>query len=258
MDYVGTVVSDTSVSPLTVTPSPDILALKLQQVAAKTAPTSGESRLLRKAREQKDNSNRGKPEQEKKDGVGNERANSAMAAAAPRAKPPSKDVSVTSGPSVMTTANQSQPNPNNQAFKRSKHRCLWKFRIKTQYTYQKDRGVCWWLWAFPLQGSDQRRLSTGIPLCRGWAATSAEKLWGHSGQWRLLFLLIKIHFPFRKCVLFHKIECILYSSSNSALVIKKLVAISKEVSCSFRMLTVRTIGRNWPRNQIQAGMRNNY
>lgn len=58
---VGTVLSDTGVfSPLTVTPSPDILALKLQQVAAKTLPT-GQSRLLQKAREQKDNSHRGKP-----------------------------------------------------------------------------------------------------------------------------------------------------------------------------------------------------
>lgn len=38
-----------------------MLALKLQQVAAKTVPTFGESRLLRKAREQKDNSNKGKP-----------------------------------------------------------------------------------------------------------------------------------------------------------------------------------------------------
>ncbi|XP_044079758.1 serine/threonine-protein kinase 36 isoform X4 [Siniperca chuatsi] len=55
------VLSDTSVfSPLTVTPSPDMLALKLQQVAAKTL-LNGESRLLRKAREQKDSSNRGKP-----------------------------------------------------------------------------------------------------------------------------------------------------------------------------------------------------
>ncbi|KAF3705963.1 Serine/threonine-protein kinase 36 [Channa argus] len=47
-----TVLSDTSVSPLTVTPSPDMVALKLQQVAAKTVPTSGGSKLLRKAREQ--------------------------------------------------------------------------------------------------------------------------------------------------------------------------------------------------------------
>lgn len=57
---VDTVLSDTGVfSPLTVTPSPDMLALKLQQVAAKTVPTSGQSRLLSKAREQKDS--RGKP-----------------------------------------------------------------------------------------------------------------------------------------------------------------------------------------------------
>lgn len=56
------VLSDTNVfSPLTVTPSPDLLALKRKQVAAKTAPTSGESRLLRKVREQRDNSHGGKP-----------------------------------------------------------------------------------------------------------------------------------------------------------------------------------------------------
>ncbi|XP_044079754.1 serine/threonine-protein kinase 36 isoform X2 [Siniperca chuatsi] len=120
------VLSDTSVfSPLTVTPSPDMLALKLQQVAAKTL-LNGESRLLRKAREQKDSSNRGKPvggdsAKKKKAGVGNERANSEMAAASPRAKPPSSDVSVTSGHSVMTAANQSL-NPNNQACLSSKHR----------------------------------------------------------------------------------------------------------------------------------------
>ncbi|XP_041808634.1 serine/threonine-protein kinase 36 isoform X2 [Chelmon rostratus] len=121
------VLSDASVfSPLTVTPSPDMLALKLQQVAAKTVPTSGESRLLRKAREQKDNSNRGKPVgsdgvKKKKDGVGNERANPATAAASPRAKPPSSDMSVTSGPSIITAASQSL-NPKNQARVRPKHR----------------------------------------------------------------------------------------------------------------------------------------
>ncbi|XP_070699860.1 serine/threonine-protein kinase 36 [Pempheris klunzingeri] len=116
------VVSDTNVSPLTVTPSPDMVALKLKQVAAKTAPTSGESRLLRKARGQKDSSNRGKPEQEKKDGVANEKADSAMAAASPSAKPPSSNVSVTTGPTIMTAASQSQPSPKNQAYMRTKHR----------------------------------------------------------------------------------------------------------------------------------------
>lgn len=53
--------SDTSVSPLTVTPSPDMVALKLQQVAAKSVPTSGGSRLLRKAKEQRNNGDRGRP-----------------------------------------------------------------------------------------------------------------------------------------------------------------------------------------------------
>ncbi|XP_044226141.1 serine/threonine-protein kinase 36 [Thunnus albacares] len=119
------VLSDTNVfSPLTVTPSPDLVALKLKQVAAKTASTSGESRLLRKVREQRDNSNGGKPVsgddvKKKKDGAGNERANCAPAAASHRAKLPSSDVSVTSGHSVMTAAYQ---NPNNQAHVRSKHR----------------------------------------------------------------------------------------------------------------------------------------
>lgn len=43
------------------TPSKELLALKHQQTAAKIVPNSGESRLLRKARKQKNNSNRGKP-----------------------------------------------------------------------------------------------------------------------------------------------------------------------------------------------------
>ncbi|XP_059206951.1 serine/threonine-protein kinase 36 [Centropristis striata] len=121
------VLSDTGVfSPLTVTPSPDVMALKLQQVAAKTAVTPGGSRLLRKAREQMDNSNRGKPAgsdgaKKKKDGVGNERAKPALAAASSRAKPPSTDVSVTSVHSVLTAAQQSL-NPKNQACVRSKSR----------------------------------------------------------------------------------------------------------------------------------------
>ncbi|XP_026185072.1 serine/threonine-protein kinase 36 isoform X2 [Mastacembelus armatus] len=104
------VLSDTSVfSPLTEAPSPDMLALKLQQVAAKTVPTSGESRLLRKAREQRDNSHRRKPEEndnakKKKNGVGNERANSVTASSRPM--PPSNSVSVTPGHSVIGAANQ--------------------------------------------------------------------------------------------------------------------------------------------------------
>nr|XP_020454760.1 serine/threonine-protein kinase 36 [Monopterus albus] len=109
------VLSDASVfSPLTETPSPDMLALKLQQVAAKTVPTSGESRILRKAREQRDNCSRGKPK--KNNGVGTEEANSAIVAASPRATPPSSDVSVTSGHSIMAV------NPKHQIYVTSKHR----------------------------------------------------------------------------------------------------------------------------------------
>ncbi|XP_018547839.1 serine/threonine-protein kinase 36 [Lates calcarifer] len=121
------VLSDTDVfSPLTVPPSPDMLALKLQQAAAKTVPTSGESRLLRKAREQRDNRSRGKPVgsdsvKKKKDGVGNERANSATAATPPRAKPHSSDGSVTSSYSTTAASNQNL-NPKTQACTRSKHR----------------------------------------------------------------------------------------------------------------------------------------
>ncbi|XP_074467737.1 serine/threonine-protein kinase 36 [Sebastes fasciatus] len=122
------VLSDTGLySPLTVSPSPDMMALKLQQVAEKTVPTPGGSRLLRKVRQQAD-SKKGKPvgsdsTKKKKDGVGNERTTSATAAAAasPRAKPRSSDVSVTSGHSAVTAANQSL-NPKNQACVKSKHR----------------------------------------------------------------------------------------------------------------------------------------
>ncbi|KAM9846378.1 serine/threonine-protein kinase 36 [Aulostomus maculatus] len=49
------VLSDTNVCrPLTVTPTPDMLALKLQQAAAKTVLASGQSRLLQKMREKRD------------------------------------------------------------------------------------------------------------------------------------------------------------------------------------------------------------
>ncbi|KAG7236679.1 hypothetical protein INR49_000573 [Caranx melampygus] len=122
--FVADDVQDTNAdSPLTVTPSPDILALKLQQVAAKTVPTSGESRLLRKVREQTENGRRGKPEgsdsaKKKKDGVGTERANSTRAVTPSRARPHSNDSSVTP---VTASANQIL-NPKTQACVRSKSR----------------------------------------------------------------------------------------------------------------------------------------
>ncbi|XP_031712974.1 serine/threonine-protein kinase 36 isoform X2 [Anarrhichthys ocellatus] len=121
------VLSDTGVfSPLTVTPTPDMMALKLQQVAAKTVPTPGGSRLLRRARKQTDDGKTGKPAggdgaKKEKDGVGNDKVNYAITAASPRAKPSSSEVSVTSVHSVMTAANQSL-HPKTQACVKSKHR----------------------------------------------------------------------------------------------------------------------------------------
>ncbi|TNN72519.1 Serine/threonine-protein kinase 36 [Liparis tanakae] len=121
------VLSDTGLfSPLTVTPSPDMMALKLQQVAAKTVATNRGIRLLRKATEQMNNGKRGKPVggdnvKKEMDGVENERVNYAMAAAAsPRAKP-SSVAAATSGHSGMTAANQSLP-PKSHACVKSKHR----------------------------------------------------------------------------------------------------------------------------------------
>ncbi|TKS83928.1 Serine/threonine-protein kinase 36 [Collichthys lucidus] len=90
------VLSDSTVfSPLTVTPSPDMLALKLQQVAAKTVPTSGQSRLLRKAREHGQSEASGQRPGEEKQGRQQQ---------LPRARPSSADG--TPGPSVLDLKNQ--------------------------------------------------------------------------------------------------------------------------------------------------------
>ncbi|XP_029375505.1 serine/threonine-protein kinase 36 isoform X2 [Echeneis naucrates] len=121
------VLPDTNVfSPLTVPPSPDILARKLQQVAAKTAPTFGESKILQKVREQRDNSCRGQSEgsnsvKKKMDGMRNERANYVVVAASPKAKLHPNDSSVSSGHSVMAGFNQI-PNQKIQTCMRSNHR----------------------------------------------------------------------------------------------------------------------------------------
>ncbi|XP_034539364.1 serine/threonine-protein kinase 36 isoform X2 [Notolabrus celidotus] len=111
-DGVLVLTDTTSYIPLTVTPSPDTLALKLQQVAEKTVPIFGEGRLLRKVREQTEAGNRVKSAtsdsaKKKKDGVRNERVTSGMVPAPPRVKPPSFDVSVTSSHSSKTAASQS-------------------------------------------------------------------------------------------------------------------------------------------------------
>nr|XP_043898785.1 serine/threonine-protein kinase 36 isoform X2 [Solea senegalensis] len=93
-------------SPLTVTPSPDMMTQKLQQVAEKTVTASGGSRLLQKARELSNNSSRGKPADRANATItkgrrGNQRVHTATAATHQTAKPHHSDGSVTSEQSVM-------------------------------------------------------------------------------------------------------------------------------------------------------------
>ncbi|KAM4545825.1 serine/threonine-protein kinase 36 isoform 2-T2 [Odontesthes bonariensis] len=105
------VLSDTNVfSPLTVTPSPDVMALKLQQVAEKSVPASGESKLLRKVREQRENKRKSVASESAKKKDGKERANSAVASASPNVcapKPPSSHLSDASGQVVTRAASKS-------------------------------------------------------------------------------------------------------------------------------------------------------
>ncbi|XP_054611327.1 serine/threonine-protein kinase 36 isoform X2 [Dunckerocampus dactyliophorus] len=73
-------------SPLTVTPDPDMLALKLKQLAEKTPLHSGESKILRKIKEQRSKSNTKKSAdsaKETKDGLESEKANSSVTPAPP-------------------------------------------------------------------------------------------------------------------------------------------------------------------------------
>ncbi|XP_027886486.1 serine/threonine-protein kinase 36 isoform X2 [Xiphophorus couchianus] len=107
------VMSDTNLfSPLTVTPSPDVVAMKMKQVAEKSVPTSGESILMRKAREEMELKKREK----KKEGC--ERMNSATVMASPKAL--CIDVPAASGQLAMT-ANQSM-NPKSKTRATSKQR----------------------------------------------------------------------------------------------------------------------------------------
>ncbi|XP_023672018.1 serine/threonine-protein kinase 36 isoform X3 [Paramormyrops kingsleyae] len=83
-------------NPLTVTPSPDLQALKMKQVKERTAPHSGEGRLLRKAREQRAKDKKGKEdfaEHNQRGGRGN-CSNKAPLRTAPDGRVPSKDCSV--------------------------------------------------------------------------------------------------------------------------------------------------------------------
>ncbi|XP_029956730.1 serine/threonine-protein kinase 36 [Salarias fasciatus] len=111
-----TVLSDTSVfSPLTVSPSPDMLARKLKQVAEKSVATSGPSRLLRKVTEQRDCGNRRKPvgsntAKKNKDLSGHDGANPGTAPSnVSNPKPPSNDVSVAPGHTASETSSSPIP-----------------------------------------------------------------------------------------------------------------------------------------------------
>ncbi|XP_030648798.1 serine/threonine-protein kinase 36 [Chanos chanos] len=70
-------------SPLTVTPTPDMQALKQQQVAEKTAPHGGESRLLRKAKERREEEKRNRSDQLKNGNTVQARSKTAPAGKVP-------------------------------------------------------------------------------------------------------------------------------------------------------------------------------
>lgn len=88
--------------PLTEVLSPDVLALKHLQAATKSVPTSGESALLRKYREEEQKRDREKAAAgggvKVKDSVENGRDPPAVTAEATRSVAPSTDISVVSSP----------------------------------------------------------------------------------------------------------------------------------------------------------------
>uniref|UniRef100_A0A3Q2SSL6 non-specific serine/threonine protein kinase n=1 Tax=Fundulus heteroclitus TaxID=8078 RepID=A0A3Q2SSL6_FUNHE len=118
------VLSDTNLfSPLTVTPSPDVVALKLKQVAEKSVPSSGEGGLLRKVREQMENKGRDAKDGDggKKKKEGRERGKSATVTASPEVCVVTSEVPSAPGQLVVTAANQSM-NLNSKACATSKQR----------------------------------------------------------------------------------------------------------------------------------------
>lgn len=99
--------------PLTEVPSSDLLALKQLQAATKPVPTSGESALLRKYREEEHKRDREKAAagggvKVRKDGVENGRDLPAVAAGATSSTAPSTDNSVVSKAASERLASKSQ------------------------------------------------------------------------------------------------------------------------------------------------------
>ncbi|XP_077449174.1 serine/threonine-protein kinase 36 [Stigmatopora argus] len=109
------VIPDTDVlSPLTVTPDPDMLALKLKQMAEKTSLNSGKSRILRKVEEERTKSNTKKATDCTKNMIDElrcEKANPALTVRPPR--------DVSSAPVQSTFTVLSSSCPKNHAIVRS-------------------------------------------------------------------------------------------------------------------------------------------
>ncbi|XP_061753593.1 serine/threonine-protein kinase 36 isoform X3 [Nerophis ophidion] len=110
------VLPDTDVSsPLTVTPDPDMLALKLKQIAEKTPVKSGESKIVRKVKEQ-----RGKSDpktsvgsaKEMKDGVESEKANSLVTSVGLKDKSITPVYSTLKAPQISDQKNHSSGSSN--------------------------------------------------------------------------------------------------------------------------------------------------
>lgn len=141
---------DTSISrPLTAAPSPDTLALKHQQAAAKAVPASRESTLLQKYRQQENKRNQekagsGVDVKVKKDGGENGRELSAAA--------PSTDVS------LVSNAASELLTPKSQALLRNKARSVVVWLCGGRLSDLMDVLTT----VGTLQGSDQQRLRAGI------------------------------------------------------------------------------------------------
>ncbi|XP_072548891.1 serine/threonine-protein kinase 36 [Salminus brasiliensis] len=97
-DGVVVLSDESSSSPLTVMPSPDVQALKQQQAAKKAVPRSGEGKLLRRAKEQRDKERRSR--QVLQDSTENGKA---VCSSQPRSKTAPAGEAPTSGHSLGST-----------------------------------------------------------------------------------------------------------------------------------------------------------
>lgn len=219
-NYSWTVFPDTSSSrPLTAAPSPDTLALKLQQAAAKAVQTSRESALLRKYRQQENKRDREKAAPSldvkvKKEGVESGRDVSAAA------------TSFTG--SVLSNTTSELLTPKSQAFMRNKARSV---------VLVCAVGVSA-IWCVYSQLWELRRGQISRDYEREFSTVKAGAQRGQCNRESQTSQHIQVH------------SC--FSSSPKT----RLVALLKEnlaVTCSCRMLMGRTTGRNSPKHQSHPG-----